>query len=48
MSAQSLWLATRIEKRLGNAAGVSEWGQRLLRQFPQSAEAQAFSAGRFE
>jgi 23S rRNA (adenine2503-C2)-methyltransferase len=40
--------ATRIEKRLGNAAGVSEWGQRLLRQFPQSAEAQAFSAGRFE
>lgn len=48
MSAQSLWLAARIEKRLGNAPGVSEWGQRLVRQFPQSPEAQAYGAGRFE
>lgn len=48
INAQSLWLATRIEHRLGNRAGVSEWGQRLVREFPQSSEALAYGAGRFE
>lgn len=48
VNAQSLWLATRIEHKLSNRPGVVEWGQRLVREYPQSAEAQAYGAGRFE
>ena len=48
VTAQSLWLAARIEHKLGNRAGTAEWGQRLLREHPQSAEARAFNSGRFE
>lgn len=48
VTAQSLWLAARIEHKLGNRAGTAEWGQRLLREYPQSAEARAFNTGRFE
>ncbi len=47
VNAQSLWLATRIENSLGNRAGVTEWGERLVREFPQSNEARAYGAGRF-
>ncbi|MBH9553487.1 type IV pilus biogenesis/stability protein PilW [Inhella gelatinilytica] len=47
-TASSLWLAAKIEHRLGNRPGVTEWGQRLLREFPQSSEADAFREGRFE
>lgn len=48
VTAQSLWLAARIEHKLGNRPGVVEWGQRLLREYPQSSEALAYGAGRFE
>lgn len=48
VTAQSLWLAARIERQLNNGAGVREWGERLRRDFPQSNEAQAYGAGRFE
>ncbi len=48
VNAQSLWLATRIEHKLGNRGGTLEWGQRLMREFPQSPEAQAYAANRFE
>jgi type IV pilus assembly protein PilF len=48
VNAQSLWLAARIEQRMGNRNGVQEWGQRLRREFPQSPEALAFGANRFE
>lgn len=48
INAASLWLATRIEHRLNNRPGVQLWGQRLSREYPQSAEAQAYGAGRFE
>ena len=47
-NAQSLWLAARIEQRLGNRPGTAEWGQRLLREYPQAAEAQLYRDGRFE
>lgn len=47
-NAQSLWLAARIEHRLGNRPGVTEWGQRLLREHPQAAEAMLYRDGRFE
>ncbi len=47
-NAQSLWLAARIEHRRGNQAGATEWGERLVREFPQSREALAYGARRFE
>lgn len=48
VNAQSLWLAARIEHRRGNAAGATEWGERLVREFPQSREALAYGARRFD
>jgi type IV pilus assembly protein PilF len=47
-NAQSLWLATRIEHRMGNAAGVQQWGRQLRDRFPQSPEALQYSQGRFD
>lgn len=47
-SAQSLWLAARIERRLGNLAGVREFGRKLQERFPNSAEALQFERGRFD
>lgn len=48
VSAETLWLAARIEHRLGNRAGTEAAGAQLLSRFPQSAEARAFQEGRFE
>lgn len=47
-SAQSLWLAVRIERRLGNLPGVQDFGRQLLERFPQSAEALRYERGRFD
>lgn len=47
-SAQSLWLATRIERRLGNSAEVEQLGRQLRERFPQSTEALHFERGRFD
>jgi type IV pilus assembly protein PilF len=46
-SAQTLWLAARIEKKLGNAQGVQALGNQLRDRFPQSTEALAFERGKF-
>jgi type IV pilus assembly protein PilF len=46
-NAQTLWLAARIEHRLGNAEGVANYGRQLRTRFPQSPEALAFERGRF-
>lgn len=48
VSAQSLWLAARIERRRGNLDGVAEFGRRLRERFPQSPEALRFERGRFD
>lgn len=48
VNAQSLWLAARIEHRRGNMAGATEWGERLVREFPQSKEALSYGARRFD
>lgn len=48
VNAESLWLAARIEHRLGNAAGAAEFGQQLRARFPQSPEARAFDQRRFD
>ena len=46
-SAQTLWLAARIENRAGNARGARDLGRQLRNRFPDSPEAAAFESGRF-
>jgi type IV pilus assembly protein PilF len=46
-NAQTLWLAARIEHRMGNADAVAMYGRQLKSRFPQSPEALAFDRGRF-
>ena len=41
-SAQTLLLASRVERRLGNEEQAREFGRKLLRNFPDSEEAQRF------
>ncbi len=48
VSAQSLWLAARIERRLGNVQGVQDFGRKLQERFPESNEAAQFEKGRFD
>lgn len=47
-NAQTLWLAARIEHRLGDALAARLLGQQLRDRFPQSPEAQRFERGQFE
>ena len=47
-NAQSLWLAARIERRLGNLGGLQDFGRQLRDRFPQSPEALQFEQGRFD
>jgi type IV pilus assembly protein PilF len=47
-SAQSLWLAARIERRLGNVDAVQAYGRQLQERFPQSTETLQFERGRFD
>lgn len=46
--ANALWLAIRVERRLGNALGEASFTQQLRKNFPDSPEAAALQAGRFE
>jgi len=47
-NAQTLWLAARIEQRLGNKQGVDDLGSQLRSRFPQSREASAYEQGKFD
>ncbi|MDH4390992.1 MAG: type IV pilus biogenesis/stability protein PilW [Aquabacterium sp.] len=47
-NAQTLWLAARIERRLGRDAAVRVLGDRLRQRFSQSPEAALFERGRFD
>jgi type IV pilus assembly protein PilF len=47
-SAQTLWLAARIENKLGNRAGVDDFGRQLRSRFPDAPETQAYERGRFD
>ncbi|MDO8418644.1 MAG: type IV pilus biogenesis/stability protein PilW [Rubrivivax sp.] len=47
-TAQSLWLAARIERRLGNLDGVQDYGRQLRDRFPQAPETLQFERGRFD
>lgn len=47
-NAQSLWLAARIERRMGNTTGLDDLARQLRERFPDSAEARALAQGRFD
>ncbi len=47
-NAQSLWLAARIERRLGNLQVLKLLGEDLRERFPQSPEALLYEKGRFD
>lgn len=47
-NAESLWLAARIERRLGNPQGVRDLGDQLRSRYPASREAAAFERGAFD
>lgn len=48
VSAQTLWLAARIENRAGNTTGATTYGRQVLERFPKSPEALRFERGRFD
>lgn len=48
VNAESLWLAARIENKLGNPAGRDEFGAQLRARFVGSKEATLFELGRFD
>lgn len=45
---QTLWLAARIEHKLGQTSSLRVLGDRLRQGFPQSPEAALFERGRFD
>lgn len=45
---QTLWLAMRIDRKLGRDADLRVLGRRLRERFPQSPEAELFERGRFD
>jgi type IV pilus assembly protein PilF len=47
-NAQTLWLAAKVEQRLGNPRGVRDLGDELRTRFPQSPEAARLEGGRFD
>jgi type IV pilus assembly protein PilF len=47
-NAQTLWLAMRIENRIGNRPAVATLGQELRERYPQARETAAFERGRFD
>lgn len=47
-NAQSLWLAARIENKMGNVRGARDYGRQLRARFPQAPETQAFERGRYD
>lgn len=47
-NAQTLWLALRVERRLGNRGAMDEFGRQLRNRFPQAAETLAYERGRFD
>jgi type IV pilus assembly protein PilF len=48
VNAQSLWLAARVERKLGNTAGVQDYARQLRERFPRAPETAALQEGRFD
>ncbi len=47
-NAQTLWLALRVENRMGNRGGVDDYGRQLRNRFPQAPETLAYERGRLD
>jgi type IV pilus assembly protein PilF len=47
-TAASLWLALRIERRLGSRTAELSYANQLRRRFPDSPEYQALQRGQYE
>ena len=47
-SAEALWLAVRVERKLGNKAGEGNYASQLRGRYPTSKEYQSFLKGNFE
>jgi type IV pilus assembly protein PilF len=47
-NAQTLWLAARIERRMGNMPGVEDFARQLRERFPSSPEALQLQRGQFD
>ncbi|MCW7540342.1 type IV pilus biogenesis/stability protein PilW [Aquabacterium sp. A7-Y] len=47
-NAETLWLAARIEHKLGNTMGAMDYGNQLKQRYPQSRQAAAFEGRRFD
>jgi type IV pilus assembly protein PilF len=47
-SAEALWLAVRIERKLGNRSAESSFAAQLRLRFPRSAEYQSLQRGEFD
>ena len=45
---EALWLAARIERKLGDRTALANYGMKLRRLYPSSPETKAFLEGRFE
>lgn len=47
-NAEVLWLGLRLERKLGDSNAEASYALQLRNRFPNSAEAQALAAGRYE
>ena len=47
-SAEALWLALRIERKLGERVAEQSYANQLRRRFPSSPEYQALQRGSFD
>ena len=47
-NAQTLWLAARVERRIGNVPGLQDFGRQLRDRFPQAPETALYEQGRFD
>jgi type IV pilus assembly protein PilF len=47
-NAEALWLALRLERKLGDRNAEASYAAQLRRHFPESREARALAAGQFE
>ena len=47
-SSESLWLALRIERKLGDRPAEQSYANQLRRRFPESREYQALVRGQYD
>ena len=48
VNAEVLWLGVRVERRMGDRNSEASYASQLRNKFPNSREARALSAGRYE